>query len=93
MAPIVNSPIILDVGKAKKRDIRDVKRGRQGRILADVHDAVAEVTATAGDQIEDKQIVPVVLVYRRKGRRRRGGGGGGGRNSGAFIPNPLSVLF
>jgi len=88
MAPIVNQPIVLDVGKAKKRDIRDIKRG-QGRLLADVHDAVAEVSATAGEQIEDSQIVPVVLVYRRKQRRRRRKGGRGA----SIIPNPLSVLF
>lgn len=86
MAPIVNAPIVLDVGKAKRRDIRDIKRG-QGRLMADVHDAVAEVSATAGEAIDDQQLVPVVLVYRKKGRRRKGG-----RNA-AVIPNPLSVLF
>jgi hypothetical protein len=75
----MNAPIILEVGKTKKRNIRDMERG-QGKILADLQEAMVEVTATLGADAEGKQLVPVVLVYRRKGkkrRKRRGGRGGG----------------
>jgi hypothetical protein len=76
--PVMNAPIILEVGKTKKRNIRDMERG-QGKILADLQEAMVEVTATLGADAEGKQLVPVVLVYRRKAkkrRKRRGGGGG-----------------
>jgi len=78
-SPIVNPPVIIDAGKAKKRHVRQLSRGC-GRLTSDVDQAVAQVTATLGDQGDSRQIVPVVLVYRRKRsrRRRRGGGGGGG---------------
>jgi hypothetical protein len=77
--PVMNAPIILEVGKTKKRNIRDMERG-QGKILADLQEAMVEVTATLGADAEGKQLVPVVLVYRRKQkkrRKRRGGRGGG----------------
>jgi hypothetical protein len=71
--PIVNAPIIMEIGKTKKRDIRDVARG-QGKIMGDLQEAVAEVTKELGDQADGKQLVPVVLVYRKKRRAKRRGG-------------------
>jgi len=71
--PIVNPPIILDIGKTKKRNIRDAARG-QGKIMTDVQDAMAEVTSSLGEQVDGKQLVPVILIYRKKKRARRRGG-------------------
>ena len=79
--PILNAPIIMDIGKVKKRDIRDVERG-QGKIMGDLQDAMTEVTTSLGEQADGKQFVPVVLVYRRKRRRAR-------RKKGRLFP----VLF
>jgi hypothetical protein len=76
-SPIVNPPVIIDAGKAKKRHVRQMSRGC-GKLMSDVDQAVAQVTSTLGDQADNRQIVPVVLVYRRKRKRRRRGGGGGG---------------
>jgi hypothetical protein len=73
MGPIVNTPIILDVGKASRKNIRQMKEGR-GKLMTDVQDAMAEVTTSLGAQAEGKQLVPVVLVYKQK-RRNRGGRG------------------
>lgn len=78
MAPILNAPIILDVGKTSRRNIRQLSRGC-GKLSGDVQDAVNEVTANLGDQADDKQLVPVILLYRkkrRKSRRSRKSGGG-----------------
>lgn len=72
--PILNAPIILDIGKTRKKNIRDMKRG-QGKIMADLQDAMAEVTLSLGEQADGKQLVPVVLLYRKKNRSRRKGGG------------------
>jgi len=71
--PILNAPIIMEIGRAKKRDIRDVARG-QGKIMNDLQDAMSEVTSTLGDQADGKQFVPVVLVYKKKRRAKRRGG-------------------
>jgi hypothetical protein len=77
MAPILNAPIIMDVGKTSRKKIRQLSRGG-GKLSADVQDAVNEVTESLGDQAEGKQFVPVILLYqkkRRKSRRSRNGGG------------------
>ncbi|HEX2832506.1 MAG TPA: hypothetical protein VHW00_05805 [Thermoanaerobaculia bacterium] len=71
--PIVNAPIIMEIGKTKKKDIRDVARG-QGKIMSDLQEAMAEVTSELGEQADGKQLVPVVLVYKKKKRSKRRGG-------------------
>jgi len=74
MGPIVNAPIILDVGKTSRKSIKQIKRG-QGKLMSDVQDAMAEVTASLGEQANGQQLVPVVLLYRRKSRRNKKSGG------------------
>jgi hypothetical protein len=74
MEPILNAPVILDLGKASRKNVRQLKAGG-GKLLADVQEAMAQVTSSLGEQAQGKQLVPVVLLYRRKARRRKGGGG------------------
>jgi hypothetical protein len=74
MGPIVNAPIILDIGKTSKKNIRQAKQG-QGKLMLDVQDAMAEVTASLGDKANGQQLVPIVLLYRKKARRNKRGGG------------------
>lgn len=76
MPPIVNAPVIVDAGKASRRKIRDLKQGG-GTLMTDVQDALAQVTASLGDQADGKQLIPVVVLIRRKrkGKKRRRGGG------------------
>lgn len=73
MDAIVNAPVIIELGKTSKKNIRRLKQGR-GKLLGDVEDAIHQVKSSLGDQANGKQLVPVVLVYRR--RRKRGGGRG-----------------
>jgi hypothetical protein len=83
------APIIIDLGKEKKGRIKDLKRGR-GRLMAEVAAVLNEVRAGLGDDAGNKQLVPVVLVYKKKNRRggrNRGGGRlsvSGGGNGGLF---------
>lgn len=74
MPATMNAPIILDLGKASRRSVRQLRQGR-GKLLGDVEDAMNEVTAAMGTEADGKQLVPVVLLYRRKRRRRSRGGG------------------
>ncbi len=71
--PILNAPVILDLGKTKRKNIKQLRQGR-GKLLGDVEDAMKEISASLGAQADGKQLVPVVLVYRKKARRSKGGG-------------------
>lgn len=73
-------PIIIDLGKKKRKRIRQLKRGR-GRLMGDVYDVVDEVRDSLGDEAKGKEFVPVVVIYRRK--RKRGGK--------AVFPIPLPI--
>jgi hypothetical protein len=83
------APIVIDLGKKKKKRINDLKSGR-GPLVHEVAQVINEVRANLGDDAGNKQLVPVVLIYRKKTRRRgknRGGGRlsvSGGGNGGIF---------
>jgi len=74
MTATMNAPIIIDLGKTKRKKARQLKKGR-GTLLGDVQDALNEVATSMGEQASGKQLVPVVLLYekKRKGRNRAGG--------------------
>ena len=65
------TPIIIDLGKKKKKVIKRFKRGR-GRVMDEVQQAIEDVRAGMGNEAEGKELIPVVLIYRKK--QRRGGG-------------------
>lgn len=71
--PVINAPVILDLGKASRKKIRQLREGH-GELVDEVQSAMHEVTASLGAQVEGKQLVPVVLIYRKKSRRRKGAG-------------------
>ena len=70
------APIIIDLGKEKKKRIRDLKRGR-GRLMAEVAAVLNEVRAGIGNDADSKQLVPVVLIFKKKRKGKKWGGGGG----------------
>jgi len=67
------APIILDLGKKKRRALKDLKRGR-GRLIDDVEQSLEEIRASLGSELEGKQLVPIVIVYKRKDKKRNGFG-------------------
>jgi hypothetical protein len=67
----VMAPVIVSLGKKKKKQIRRLKRGK-GRTMDEVLDVIDQVQANLGDQAAGKILVPVVLIYRQKQRRFRG---------------------
>ena len=64
------TPIVVDLGKTKRKSIKRLKQG-QGKLMEEVDEAVARVKAGLGDDGDDKVLVPVVIVYRRKRKKRR----------------------
>jgi len=67
----VTAPIIVSLGKKKRKAIKQLKRGK-GSVMTEVMDVIDQVQETLGAQAEGKILVPVVLIYRRKVRRFRG---------------------
>jgi hypothetical protein len=67
----VMRPIIVSLGKKKKKAIKRLKRG-VGPAMDEVMDVVDQVQSNLGSQAAGKVLVPVVVVYRKKQRRYRG---------------------
>lgn len=65
------SPIVIDLGKKKRKVIKKLKRGT-GSAMDEVQQALAEVRASLGAEGTNREIVPVVLIYQKKTRRSRG---------------------
>jgi hypothetical protein len=65
------TPIIVSLGKKKKKALKRLKRG-EGRAMDEIMDVVEQVQTNLGDQAAGKIIVPVVVIYRKKERRFRG---------------------
>ena len=61
-------PIIISLGKQRRKRIKDLKRGR-GVLMDEVRQTIAQVTGQLGAEATDKVLVPVVLIYREKPKR------------------------
>jgi hypothetical protein len=66
------APIIIDLGKEKRKRIKDLKRGR-GKLMAEVAGVINEARMNLGSEADGKEFIPVILIYRRK-RKRKGSG-------------------
>ena len=53
-----NAPVIIDLGKKKKKAVKLLKKG-QGRLMDDVRDAIDELSS-AGTVSKDAQ--PIIIV-------------------------------
>ena len=73
MTPVsaeVLAPIIVPLGKMKKKEIKRLEKGR-GKAMDEVADVIEQVQAKLGEQADGKAILPVIVVYRKKQRRFR----------------------
>jgi hypothetical protein len=75
---------IVDLGKWSRRKIKQLRNRQSGELMDEVEDVVAE----AKKETPEKEIVPVVVLYRQRRRRRRGRGRGG-----FSLPLPLPLPF
>jgi Family of unknown function (DUF6200) len=62
------TPIVIDLGKRSKKNIRNLKQGR-GKLMAEVAETIEQVRSNLA--LNATGIVPVVLIYRQKTRARR----------------------
>jgi hypothetical protein len=61
--------VVLDVGRQKRKAINDLKQGI-GPLFEEVEEAQAAAAEQQGKG--DKEVLPVVIVYRKAGQKRRG---------------------
>jgi len=60
---------ILDVGKAKSGDVKDLKKGR-GKLLDEVADTIVELEASVAESAVGQNVVPVIVVVERKRKQK-----------------------
>ena len=65
----VVTPVIVDMGKTKKKQIKRLKQGR-GLLMDEVVDVLDEVADALGDELEGKMMVPIVILYKEKPKKR-----------------------
>lgn len=63
-------PVVVDLGKTKKKLIRELKHG-EGKLMEDVKEAVEAVRSNL-PEMEGKELIPIVIIYERKTPRRGG---------------------
>jgi hypothetical protein len=63
-------PIVVDLGTASRKRIRKLKDG-YGKLEAEVQDVLAQIRGELGADAENKELMPIVVVYSRKGKRQR----------------------
>jgi hypothetical protein len=64
-------PVVLDLGKTKKKLIKALKEG-EGKLMEDVTHAMEAVRSNLGAEVEGKILVPIVIVYEKKAARKSG---------------------
>lgn len=66
-------PIVVDLGKARKKAIKSLKKG-EGKLLSEVQLALQELRAKQDPALANKDIVPIIFVYKQKAKtkKRRG---------------------
>ena len=64
----VTTPVIIGMGKTKKKHIKRLKKGK-GRLMDEVVDVLDEVAEEFGDELDGKVLVPVVIMYKEKKKK------------------------
>ncbi len=69
-APDVVTPVVVDLGKVKRKHVKALKRG-EGKLADEVLEVLDEVVEELGDELEGATLVPVVMIYERKPKQKR----------------------
>ena len=64
------APIVVDLGKVKRKAVKRLKRGR-GKLIDEAYQVMAEVEANLGDEATNKELLPVIILYEKKPKKRR----------------------
>ena len=62
------APVVVDLGKEKSKALKALKKG-EGKLMDEVARVLQEVRANSAD-LANKELVPVVMIYRKKPKRK-----------------------
>jgi predicted phage gp36 major capsid-like protein len=65
-----STPIVVDLGATSRKRIRELKRG-EGKLKAELQEVIEQIRAQLGADAENKELVPIVLVYSRRKKQPR----------------------
>lgn len=63
-------PVVVNLGKVKKKAIKKLERG-EGPLLEVLDEVMLAVREELSDELGDRELVPVVMIYRRKEKKPR----------------------
>ena len=63
-----DKPIVIKLGKATQKAIKRLKKG-EGKLSKEVAHAMDLVKEELGDNLEGKELVPVILTYKLKPKK------------------------
>ncbi len=66
----VNAPILIDLGKHKRKWVKRLKKGKPGRLMDEVKECITELQ---NNDTIPSSAQPVIIVVREKRKRRRWG--------------------
>jgi len=67
----VPPPIVVNLGKKKKKQIKKLKKGR-GPLIFKVYENVEVAKSRIGkEELKDKVLVPLVMLYKEKKKKRK----------------------
>ena len=66
----VNAPILIDLGKHKRKQIKKLRNGKAGKLMDNVQECIQELKTS--ETISDS-VQPVIVVVREKKKRQRWG--------------------
>ena len=67
-APELREPIIIDMGKKKRRQVRKLRKGKEGSLMDRVKDALEEAIAAKAIPANSQ---PVIVVVKEKKKKRK----------------------
>ena len=67
--PVVNEPIVIEMGKKNRKQVRKLKNGKPGRLMNRVEEAIERLRE---DGSMEPGAQPVVIVIRQR-KKRKGG--------------------
>ena len=67
-AEVTVAPIIIDLGKKKAKQIKELKRG-SGKLMDEVAEVLNRVHGNLGPDADLRNLIPVVMLYSKKPKR------------------------
>jgi hypothetical protein len=62
-----SSPVIIDLGKKRRKKIKDLRKGKSGKLLEEVNATISALKAEGALSSNAQPVIVVVRERRRKG--------------------------